>query len=186
MSRYAAFLRAINVAGRRIKSDELRSRFEAIGLRDVAVYRASGNVVFEADEEPVAELTARIEEGLRASLGYEVVTFLRTAGEMGAMAAHRPFGAEQVGARGGKLQVALLSARPPAHTRRAVLELATDDDRLAFGDRELYWLPTGGMADSELDLNAVARLIGPMTLRTKNTVEQIARKYFAAAYTASR
>jgi uncharacterized protein (DUF1697 family) len=102
------------------------------------------------------------------------------------MAAHRPFGPEQVGARGGKLQVALLAARPPAPTRRAVLQLATDEDRLAFGDRELYWLPSGGMADSTLDLNAVARLAGPMTLRTKNTVEQIARKYFADAYAASQ
>jgi uncharacterized protein (DUF1697 family) len=185
MPRYAAFMRAINIAGRRVKGGELRALFERMGFHDVAVYRASGNVVFAADDRPTAELTARIEESLQAALGYAVVTFLRTAEEVTGMAGAKPFGRDRVGVRGGKLQIALLSTRPRAAERRAVLALATDEDRLAFGARELYWLPTGGMADSELDMNAIARRIGPMTLRTMNTIEQIARKYFADAGAAS-
>jgi hypothetical protein len=35
------------------------------------------------------------------------------------------------------------------------------------------------MTDSELDLKAVEKLIGPNTMRTNGTVEQIAAKYFA-------
>jgi hypothetical protein len=60
-----------------------------------------------------------------------------------------------------------------------VLALESDADRLAFGASELYWLPAGGMSDSELDLKAIERLLGAMTVRTKNTIEQIAGKHFA-------
>jgi hypothetical protein len=63
--------------------------------------------------------------------------------------------------------------------REEVLSLASDSDRLAFAARELYWLPSGRMIDSGLDLKAVERLLGMMTLRTKNTIELIARKHFA-------
>jgi uncharacterized protein (DUF1697 family) len=74
----------------------------------------------------------------------------------------------------------MLSARPTARARKQVLALASDEDRLAFGDRELYWLPSGGMLDSELDLKAIGKLLGLTTTRTKNTVEQLATKYFTA------
>jgi hypothetical protein len=61
-----------------------------------------------------------------------------------------------------------------------VLALATDQDLLAFGKRELYWLPSGGTADSALDRKAIDALLGPTTMRTKATVEQLAAKFFGA------
>src|SRR5437764_226343 len=48
MPKYAAFLRAINIGGRRITNDELRTTFEGLGFNEVAVWRASGNVIFAA------------------------------------------------------------------------------------------------------------------------------------------
>jgi uncharacterized protein (DUF1697 family) len=60
----------MNVGGHRVQSDELRSLFEALGFTDVRVFRASGNVVFAAAREPVAELTARSEAGLEEALGF--------------------------------------------------------------------------------------------------------------------
>ena len=41
-----------------------------------------------------------------------------------------------------------------AQAKTRVLALAADEDRLAFGDRELYWLPSGGMMDADVDLKA--------------------------------
>jgi len=180
MPKYAAFLRAINIGGRRITNDDLRTGFERLGFSEVAVWRASGNVIFETDARSSARLSARIDEGLSEAFGYEVVTFLRTAGEVRAIAEHGPFDPAHVRASKGKLQLALLGTRPAAAARREVLAFATDDDRLAFGDRELYWLPAGGFAESELDRNRLARILGPMTFRTKNVLEEIARKHFAA------
>ncbi|MBW3601848.1 MAG: DUF1697 domain-containing protein [Actinobacteria bacterium] len=179
MTKYAAFLRAVNLGPRRrVSSAELRRIFEDLGFGDVATFRTSGNVAFSAGREPAAMLTTRIEEGLAESLGYEVPTFLRTAYEMRALAEHQPFDPELLRTSRGKLQVSLLSDRPAKGAEAAVLALATDQDRLALGDRELYWLPSGGILDSRLDQKAIATLLGPSTMRTKGTVEQLAAKYF--------
>jgi uncharacterized protein (DUF1697 family) len=179
MAEYAAFLRGINVGkAHRVGSAELRACFEQIGLRDVATFRTSGNVVFGGAAEPAGELSTRIEAALEATLGYEVAVFLRTEDEMLAIAAYEPFRAAQVDGSKGKLQVAMLTGKPTPASRKSVLALATEDDALAFGDRELYWLPNGGTQESDLDLKAIGKLLGVMTMRTKGTVDQMAAKYF--------
>ena len=178
MPGYAAFLRGVNLASkRRVSSAELRSCFEAIGFEEVQTFRTSGNVVFDATRRSRAALTGQIEKALAESLGYEVTVFVRTADEVQAIAAHRPFPARLVDASGGKLQVSMLSGKPAAAARKRVLELATDEDRLAFGDRELYWLPRGGIRDSALNSKPIEELLGPSTMRTKGTVELLAGKY---------
>jgi uncharacterized protein (DUF1697 family) len=168
----------MNVGGHRLTNEELRARFMEMGFHEVASFRASGNVIFSAGGESPGAIAERIEQGLAASLGYAVPTFLRTAEEVGAIAAARPFASEHVQASSGKLHVGVLGAPAPARARGQVLSLAGDGDRLAFGVRELYWLPSGGMLESELDLKAVERLLGQMTLRTKGTIELICAKHF--------
>ncbi|HSS04099.1 MAG TPA: DUF1697 domain-containing protein [Solirubrobacterales bacterium] len=179
MDRYVAFLRGMNLGGRRITNDELRSHFEALGCDDVATFRASGNVIFERDE-PAATLTSRLEGGLADALDYEVPVFLRSARELLAIAAQRPFDAKLVDASAGKLQVALLVKKPSAAAAGKALAMSTPVDRLALAGRELYWLPDGGMSDSELDLKAISAALGLTTIRTKGTIDQIASKYFPA------
>jgi uncharacterized protein (DUF1697 family) len=179
MPEYAAFLRGINVgSAHRVGSAELRACFEELGLGGVSTFRTSGNVVFDAGREPAGKLTARIEDGLEAALGYPVAVFVRTASELGAIAAHEPFSRKVVEASKGKLQVSFLSAKPAAGAREQVLALASDDDKLAFGERELYWLPKGGTQESALDLKTIDAVLGVSTMRTKGTVEQMAGKFF--------
>src|SRR4051794_39403976 len=178
MARYVAFLRAINIGGRRVTNTDLRACFETVGLEEVSTFRASGNVIFDAPaRDSVAKVTKLAEEGLERSLGFEVVVFLRSAAEARKMAGHEPFEPKLVQASKGKLQVDLLLKKPTSAKRKKVLALATDQDRLAFGPRELYWLPSGGTLESELDLKTISDLIGPSTRRTQGTVEQIAAKY---------
>jgi uncharacterized protein (DUF1697 family) len=177
MSRYAAFLRGVNLgATRKTGSAALRACFEGIGFDDVQTFRTSGNVVFEARRKPSE---AAIEKALAEAFGFEVETFLRTAQEIRAIAEHEPFEQGAVGASKGKLQVSLLSAKPPAAVRGKVLALAGDRDRLAFGARELYWLPSGGTQESALDTKAIATLLGSSTMRTKGTIELLRAKFFA-------
>jgi len=180
MPRYAAFLRGVNLGPqRKTGSAELRSCFEGIGLEDVQTFRTSGNVVFEAAREPQSKLSKRIECALGESFGFDVDVFLRSADQLRSIAAHEPFPAAAMQRSQGKLQVALLSKQPSAAARKQVLALATDDDRLEFGDVELYWLPRGGTRDAELNLKAVEKLTGTWTMRTKGTLELLAGKYFA-------
>jgi len=180
MARYGAFLRGVNLGSRRrVSSGELRDCFTGLGFEDVQTFRTSGNVAF-AGAGRRERITSRIETGLREMLGYDVTVFLRTAAEVRAIAAHEPFVAKDMRASQGKLQVSLLGAKPSAKARRAVLDLATQDDRLAFAARELYWLPRGGMRDSALDLKAIDGLLGPATMRTKDTMDLLAERFFGA------
>jgi uncharacterized protein (DUF1697 family) len=147
-----------------------------MGFSDVATFRTSGNVVFQGDAP--SKLVERIEAGLAEAVGFDVPTYLRTADEIEAIAGDEPFKPQLMSASRGKLQVLLLRHKPPASARRKALGLATDQDRLAFGERELYWLPSGGTRDSALKPGAVEELLGPMTMRTKGTIDALAAKYF--------
>jgi uncharacterized protein (DUF1697 family) len=180
VANHAAFLRGVNLASRRrVSAADLRSCFEGLGFDDVAAFRASGNVVFEARREPRPKMTARIEKALAKSLGFEVSVFIRTADEVRAVAEHQPFGRKAVAASMGKLQVLLLAGSPSARARTQVQSLETPKDRLELGTRELFWLPSGGTQQSALDLAAIEKLVGPTTMRTKGTVEQMAAKFFS-------
>jgi uncharacterized protein (DUF1697 family) len=177
MERYVAFLRGINLGNRRIKNDELRAQFERLGLAEVATFRASGNVIFAADSAAEDAVAAEIEAGLEKGLGYDVAVFLRSAGEVVEIADREPFDAKLVETSKGKLQVLFLGRKPTAKARRTALALASDEDRLEIAGRELFWLPSGGISDSELDLKAIDRVLGKGTMRTKGTIDQIAAKH---------
>jgi uncharacterized protein (DUF1697 family) len=176
----AAFLRGMNLGNRRISNADLRSEFESLGFESVATFRASGNVVFEASREPRAELIERIEEGLREGLGYPVPTMLRSEAELGEIVRREPFEPTAIAASKGKLQVSLLASPPSAAARKSVLAHATDDDLLAFGVAELFWLPSGGVSDSDLDLKSIDKQLGPATMRTKGTIDQLHARFMVS------
>jgi uncharacterized protein (DUF1697 family) len=51
--------------------------------------------------------------------------------------------------------------------------------RIRNDDLQLYWLPSGGISESELDLNAIGATLGLTTMRTKGTIDQITAKHFS-------
>jgi uncharacterized protein (DUF1697 family) len=178
MDRYVAFLRGMNLGNRRIKNEALRTHFEAMGLEEVATFRASGNVIFATPKrEAESKLASRVEAELDERLGYDVPVFLRSADEIVAIAAQKPFPSAKVKKSKGKLQVSLLKKKPSAAVKKKVLTLAGDEDLLAIEGRELYWLPSGGLLESDLDLKAIEKLVGSDTRRTMGTIEQLAAKY---------
>jgi uncharacterized protein (DUF1697 family) len=172
LPRYAAFLRGINVGGTRIAKNDLCAPFTALGFEDVTTFRASGNVIFDAPAESATKLAKKIEKALADDLGFtRATTCIGTAVEMRALADEDPFPREP----DQKLHVLFCLKKPPAK----VLEYETEVDGLKIGKKELYWAPEGRMTDSELDLKAVERLIGPNTMRTKGTVDEIAARWFS-------
>jgi uncharacterized protein (DUF1697 family) len=95
---------------------------------------------------------------------------VRTAAELEALDRAEPFATATLA---GKPQVMLLFEPPTAAVEAAVVDLASDDDLLAFGDRALHWLPSGGVTDSSLELDKIARLVGLNTMRTTNTIRRL-------------
>lgn len=179
LHKFVAFLRGMNLGRRRITNDELCARFEQMGFPFAAAFLASGNVILGARENPPQEaLERRIESHLRQALSWEVPTFVRAEARVLAIARYRPFTEAECAASKGKPQVALLSKAPSPAACRAVLDLSTPEDRLEIHESELYWLPDGGMSKSDLDLKRIESELGPMTIRTRNTVMRLAAKYF--------
>jgi len=178
-SRWVALLRALNLGRRRITNEALTEAFVNMGFDPVHTFLASGNVVLGSDATS-ARLETIIADGLEASLGYAVPAFVRSAAEVMAIAVEAPFAGAK-GRDGGKPQVAFLRTAPKSAAMREVEALATEEDQLLFSGRELYWLPAGGISKSELDLDRVGRLVGPMTIRTHNTVARLAKKFLSGS-----
>lgn len=175
MASYAAFLRAINVGGRRATKDRLVAAFAACGFENVSTFRASGNVLFEASGR-VNPKEAGIEPALEAELGYPVPVFVRSAQRLAEIAALEPFTPKQVRTSKGKLQVVFLPKTPSKPDAAAALALELESDPLAIDGSELIWLPAGGTQTTELDLGALEAVLGPWTMRTMGTVERVAAK----------
>jgi uncharacterized protein (DUF1697 family) len=174
---HAAFLRAVNLGStRKASSGQLRSIFEGLGFKDVAPFRTSGNVVFTAPGGSAAKLAAAIERALERELGFEVPVYLRNRKQLGAIAKQCPFPPKALKASKGKLQVSLLTKKPASAAIKRVEALASDQDLLAVKGTELYWLPSDGTQKSALDMKAIDEAIGPMTMRTMGTIEQLAAK----------
>ena len=179
MTRYIAFLRAINVGGHIVKMDVLRRLFERAGLSDVETFIASGNVVFSSAARKQAVLEQKLEAQLHAALGYEVVTFLRTVPEVAAVAQHQPF-PEAEFAAGGELYISFLRERPDAETERKMLALNNAVDEFHFHQRELYWLRRRQLGESSYSGAFIERTLkAAATARNATTVRKIAAKYQA-------
>jgi uncharacterized protein (DUF1697 family) len=118
MTRYAAFLRGVNLGKRTVKSAELKAAFEAMGFTNVKTLLASGNVLFDA--KAAKGLQARIEAGLEQRFGFAVGTVLRSVDELRALVKADPFKGE-VESDAQKLYVMLFAEDLPAGlTLRAV------------------------------------------------------------------
>ena len=173
--RYVAFLRAINVGGRVVKMPVLKKIFEALKLAEVETFIASGNVVFTSAAEAV-RLEPIIEERLHKTLGFSVVTFLRTTAEVAAVAEHDPFAAPLP--PGGRLYVGFLRESPSASARTQLSALTTANDALAVHGRELYWRCTVPSMESIVSGAVLEKVLGqPATLRNVNTLRRLAAKY---------
>lgn len=174
MPRFVAFLRAINVGGRTVTMDALRSIFESCGLKDVETFLASGNVMFTATKKEPALRTV-VETALTTSLGYEVTTFLRTDAEVAAIT-RSPLLARRRRNVPTVVVGFLHDALDAAATKR-LMALETTVDHFAIEGREIYWLCDVKQSESKITLAAVERAIAVCaTFRAVSTVERLAAK----------
>jgi len=177
MTRYFAFLRAINVGGHVVKMDRLRQIFESLGFSNVETFIASGNVIFEQTSKNVKALEKKIENGLREALGYEVVTFIRTESELVEIASLQPFRKADLDAA-VSLNIVFLGEPPDEKSKRELMALRTEFDELHLHGREIYWLGRKKQSESTISNVAFNKTLGqPATVRGANTVRKMAAKY---------
>jgi uncharacterized protein (DUF1697 family) len=173
VTRHVAFLRAVNVGGRTVRMDDLRKVCEAIPLRNVATVIASGNVLFETGR-PRAAVEASIEKALRRAFGFEVITMVRSASDLGAVIEHVETSRMPHGA-GATLYVGFMKARPGRTAVRAVTGLSNQVDQLSVTGEELYWQCSTSLTGSTIAGSKLEKLLAtPLTLRNYNTVRKLA------------
>jgi uncharacterized protein (DUF1697 family) len=168
--RWVAFLRAINTGNRRVTGDRLVAVFESLGYERASSFQASGNILFSGDGPD----TAGIEQALEAALGYPVPIALRSEQDLRRAASVHPFEQGEVDATEGRIQLILLRDRLSHEILLSACSDAPDEDLLRPHERDLFWLPRAGVSGSTLDLGALERRLGPVTVRTHNTIRRLA------------
>ena len=92
MTQYVAFLRGINVGGKKpIKMKELSAVMSNAGFHNVRTFIASGNVIFEASAKDPKRIAKVMERHLLEAFGSEIVVIVRTIDELKAIIKRNPF-----------------------------------------------------------------------------------------------
>lgn len=175
--RLAAFLRGINLGGRRVTNDELREPFRALGLEGVAPYRASGNVVFDDPGADRSELERSIERALADAFGFEAAAFVRPLQRLGSVV--RLDLLADAREEGFTPHLVFLREPPAAEAREALSGLESEEDRFVVLEAEVAWLRRGRLSHSPIRIRHLeAALGGPEhTMRNLNTLERMVDKF---------
>ena len=177
MTKYIAFLRAINVGGRTVKMDNLRGIFESMGFANVETFIASGNVIFESKSKDADALAKKIGKGLEEALGFEVATFIRSDSELAEIANYKPFPKSKMESAAA-LNVAFLSKPLDAESRKLVMSLKSDIDDFHVHGREVYWMCLRKQSESTFSNNLLEKTLGmKSTMRGIKTIKKMADKY---------
>ncbi len=90
MTRYCAFLRGVNVNGRKMLMKDVKEVAEQAGLHDVVTVLATGNVVFTSDES-AETVSALLADALRERYGDPVFLFVRDSAQVDETVGAVPF-----------------------------------------------------------------------------------------------
>jgi uncharacterized protein (DUF1697 family) len=174
MTKYVAFLRAINVGGHTIiKMTDLKQIFEACGFENVQTYIQSGNVIFDSDEDDTVALEDQIASQVEKVTGFKTQLFVRTIREVQSVASKSPFIAKE----DETVHVAFLKEKPDKKQQEALLSFRSDADDFAVKGREVYNL----RYDREKSIfsnNFIEKILKmPGTTRNMTVIKKIVEKY---------
>ena len=174
MTKYVAFLRAINVGGHSIiKMTVLKQIFESLGLENVQTYIQSGNGIFESEDDDTASLEKQIEDQVEKATNYRTSLFVRTIREVGSIARKSPFTA----AGDETVFVGFLKEKTDKKLQEALLVFRSQADDFAVKGREVYNLRRD-WEKSVFSNNFVEKVLKmPGTTRNMTVIKKIAEKY---------
>lgn len=174
MRTYIALLYSIVLTPqRRVVMADLKAMAEALGFINTRTLAASGNLVFDAPETPIAELETQLEAAFPKAFGRHVDIIVRDAAGWLAFAASNPFPEESTRAAD---QVAVRVMRQPVP--EAALETlrphAAPDEKIALVNGDIWIVFSRERPNSRL-LGAVGhKRLGVGTSRNWNTVRKLA------------
>jgi uncharacterized protein (DUF1697 family) len=149
MSKYAVFLRAVNVGGHnKVPMPKLREALTDAGYTDVETYVQSGNVVIDAGRTSAAKVESQVREVLRKEFDVDTDVMVRTHAGLAAVVKKNPF-ADKVDDTKA-VHVNFLAKAAPAAAKKAFAPDAFDPERFEFGDHCIYFYYPNGQGRSKM------------------------------------
>ncbi|NML36827.1 DUF1697 domain-containing protein [Chitinophaga sp. G-6-1-13] len=172
MTRYVAFLRAVNVGGRQVKMEALRALFEQAGLKNVKTYIQSGNVIFDSGSNSTA-LESKIEKLLEKNLGFDVPTCIRSVAEIQAVLDNNPYPGI-VPDKDLQIYIAFLQTLPGKEAAAILETMQNDIETYRMNSREVYVLMKKNTGASPFSNNYLEKKLGLVaTTRNLATVTKV-------------
>jgi uncharacterized protein (DUF1697 family) len=173
MTRYAAFLRGVNVGGVNLKMAEVAKAFEEAGFTHVRTILASGNVLLES-RSGVDAVRKKAEKALRDTFGYDAWVLAYPIDAVAAISESYPFERE---VEGHHSYVTFVTDERGLDELAGLAENAGPDEKIQRGEGVVYWqVPRTGTLDSVMGKTmAKKRYKSSTTTRNLRTLEKVLR-----------
>ena len=147
MTKYAAFLRGVNVGGVNLKMADVAAALTDAGFNNVRTILASGNVLLESSAT-LATVRKKAETALRERFGYDAWVLAYDIDTVGEVVDAYPFEREVDGYQ----SYVTFVADPAVLDELAALSGKADsDEKIRRGNGVVYWqVPKGSTLDSTI------------------------------------
>lgn len=165
-SRYAAFLRGINLGARnKVAMPRLRLTAERLGYDNVSTYINSGNLVFHTTGGAIEQALAdELQHAITAEFGLSIDVAVRTASHLRELLDANPFPDGDP----SQVVVAFLVGQPPPDAEQRVAAVA--DAPFRFAGSEVWINYTQGQAGSRMAAQFSTVIGASTTVRNVRTV----------------
>lgn len=173
MPRYVALLRSVNIGGYgRIKMQDLRQSFDALGYDDVLTYIQSGNVLFSTSSRSEKAIVNAIEGRLAEDFGDSPAVLLRTVPELRRIGGASPYA--KSGADPARHHVTFLATAPSKDVLKKLELPPSGKDELVIDGREVYVHTPNGYHETKYTGTFLERRLGVVsTTRNWNSVTNL-------------
>jgi uncharacterized protein (DUF1697 family) len=147
MTKYAAFLRGVNVGGVNLKMTEVAAALAAAGFANARTILASGNVLLESSAG-VAAVRKKAEATLREKFGYDAWVLVYDIDTVRAVVDAYPFERE---VDGYQSYVTFVADKAVLNELAGLGDGAGPDEKISRGEGVVYWqVPKGSTLDSTI------------------------------------
>jgi uncharacterized protein (DUF1697 family) len=171
MTRYAAFLRGVNVGGVNLKMAEVARAFEDAGFANVRTVLASGNVLFES-RSGVDAVRKKAEKALRDGFGYDAWVLAYAIDTIAAISKKYPFERE---VEGHHSYVTFVTDEKVLDELAELAKDAGADEKIRRGAGVIYWqVPKTGTLDTTIGKTmGKKRYKSSTTTRNLRTIDKV-------------
>jgi uncharacterized protein (DUF1697 family) len=171
MTRYAAFLRGVNVGGVNLKMADVATAFEEAGFNNVRTILASGNVLLES-RSGVDAVRKKAEKALRDAFGYDAWVLAYDIKTVAAISEAYPFDRE---VEGHHSDVTVVTDEKVLDELAALAKEAGPEEKIKRGNGVIYWqVPKTGTLDTTIGKTmGKKRYKSSTTTRNLRTVEKV-------------